>query len=223
MVKTITPPGIKSVCVHCGEQCADETVERGELLFCCPGCETVYAVLQDNDLLSFYKIDEAAGQKRRGDHDRDYAWLDVDKLASRVIRYRDEERCHVDLELPEIHCASCVWLLERLPRLLLGVLSCTIDYSRKVAAIAFDHRQVSLREVAEMLDRIGYPPHLKTWKEDDNKRSNRALIYRIGVAGFCFGNIMLLSFPEYFGLGADAAVPEAGRGGALWMGGALHY
>lgn len=215
MVNTVSSPTTESVCVHCGEPCADERVERGKLLFCCPGCETVYTILQENDLLSFYHIDEAAGQKKQDIHNRDYAWLDVPKLADRVIRYRDEERCHIDLELPAIHCASCVWLLERLPQLLPGVRSCTIDYSRKVAAIAFNYHQVNLREVAEMLDRIGYPPHLKTWKEDSNKRSNRALIYKIGVAGFCFGNIMLLSFPEYFGLAADA--------GALWMGGAMHY
>lgn len=215
MVKTVSSPTTASVCVHCGDECADERVERGKLSFCCPGCETVYTILQENDLLSFYHIDEAAGQKKQTTQNRDYAWLEVPKLADRVIRYRDEERCHVDLELPAIHCASCVWLLERLPQLLPGVRSCTIDYSRKIAAIAFNYHQVSLRKVAEMLDRIGYPPHLKTWKEDSNKRSNRALIYRIGVAGFCFGNIMLLSFPEYFGLSADA--------GALWIGGALHY
>ncbi len=220
MVKTVSSPSTEAVCVHCGDQCADERVERGKLLFCCPGCETVYAILQENDLLGFYHIDEAAGKKQRKENDRDYAWLEVDKLAARVIRYRDEERCHVDLELPEIHCASCVWLLERLPQLLPGVRSCKIDYSRKIAAIVFNHQQVSLREVAEMLDRIGYPPHLKTWKEDSNKRSDRALIYRIGVAGFCFGNIMLLSFPEYFGLSTAAKGADAG---ALWMGGALHY
>lgn len=223
MVKTVTSPTTEAVCVHCGDQCAEERVERGKLLFCCPGCETVYRILQENDLLSFYHIDEAAGKKQKESSNRDYAWLEVPKLADRVVRYRDEVRCHIDLELPEIHCASCVWLLERLPQLLPGVRSCTVDYSRKVAAIAFNHAQVSLREVAEMLDRIGYPPHLKTWKEDSNKRSNRALIYRIGVAGFCFGNIMLLSFPEYFGLGASAGATGGADAGALWMGGALHY
>jgi Cu+-exporting ATPase len=36
----------------------------------------------------------------------------------------------------------------------------------------------------------------KQVKKDDNKK----LTYQIGVAGFCFGNIMLISFPEYFGL-----------------------
>ena len=37
------------------------------------------------------------------------------------------------------------------------------------------------------------------------------MLYRIGVAGFCFGNIMLLSFPEYLGLGEDAGATFIGR------------
>lgn len=173
---------------------------QDEKPFCCSGCATVYAILKDNNLLDFYQIDDRAGAKQQAVDQADYSWLDVPKLADRFIRYRDETRCHAELELPDIHCSSCLWLLERLPRLLPGARSCTVDFARKLATVVYDPQAVDLRGVAELLDRIGYPPHFRAQGEVPVEKNNRALIYRIGVAGFCFGNIMLMSFPEYFGL-----------------------
>lgn len=203
-------------CAHCDDPCASETIVQEGATFCCSGCATVYAILKDNNLLDFYRIDEQAGARADKGRDREYDWLDVPKLAESFVRYRDENRCHVALELPGIHCSSCIWLLERLPRLLPGVRSCTVDYSRKLATIVYDPRELNLRAVAEMLDRIGYPPHFRSQSENTAPvKKSRQLVYRIGVAGFCFGNIMLLSFPEYFGMGAVA--------GAEWVRKAMNY
>ncbi len=209
-------------CTHCGDLCREDQTEENGRVFCCAGCATVYTILKENNLLDFYGMGEEAGRKKVDDG-RDYAWLDVPKLAERVLRYRDAERCHIDLELPAIHCASCVWLLERLPQLLPGVRACSVDFSRRNAAIVFDPRQVTLRQVAEQLDRIGYPPHLRTQAEATQQPENRALIYRIGVAGFCFGNIMLLSFPEYFGLSEVLPSAMGSDAGAEWMAAAMGY
>jgi Cu+-exporting ATPase len=216
------PPtsSLTTTCIHCGDLCAKDTVVQDENTFCCSGCAAVYTILKDNNLLDFYNIDDRAGASQESTNTRDYAWLEVPKLAERFVRYRDETRCHVELELPDIHCSSCIWLLERLPQLLPGVRSSTINFTSKLATVVFDPRTTDLRQVAEMLDRIGYPPHFRAQGEATVETSNRALIYRIGVAGFCFGNIMLLSFPEYFGL-SDMLV-GAGAG-AKWIGGAIKY
>ncbi|TXF91040.1 HAD-IC family P-type ATPase [Neolewinella aurantiaca] len=211
---------VSSHCTHCGDACGKDTVTQGQHTFCCSGCATVYSILKDNNLLDFYRIDDRAGAKQQAVNDRDYAWLEVPKLAERFVRYRDDTRCHVELELPGIHCSSCIWLLERLPQLLPGVRSCSINFSNKLATIVFDPRVLELRQVAEMLDRIGYPPHFRVQGEVVAGKTNRALIYRIGVAGFCFGNIMLLSFPEYFGLSEMLAGAGAG---ARWVGEAMNY
>lgn len=202
-------------CTHCGEACPDKSLSSGESFFCCVGCQTVYDILKANGLGDFYRMDDQAGKSQRKSGNQDYSWLDVEKLANRMIRYRDETQHHVAIELPAIHCASCVWLLERLPQLLPGVRNCIVDITRKQATIQFDPQKTSLRQVAETLARIGYPPHFQYDKSPEEKSNNKGLIYRIGVAGFAFGNIMLLSFPEYFGLGADA--------GAQMVGGAMGY
>jgi len=202
----------KTTCKHCGDPCLTETIVQDGNSFCCSGCSMVYVILQENNLLDFYRIDERAGARQNKKETDDYAWLDVPKLAARFVRYRDEKRCHAELELPGIHCSSCLWLLERLPRLLPGVRSCTIDFSRKLGTVVFDPQATNLRQITEMLDRIGYPPHFRAQGEVADKNNNRALIYRIGVAGFCFGNIMLMSFPEYFGLSELLAGAAAGSG-----------
>src|SRR5690606_27551107 len=59
--------------------------------------------------------------------------------------------------------------------------------------------KISLRKVVETLVSVGYEPHISLNHTDKKiTKTDRSLIYRLGVAGFCFGNVMLLSFPEYF-------------------------
>lgn len=207
------PPA--TACAHCGEDCGPRPVVDKELSFCCAGCRTVHTLLADNGMLDFYRLEAGAGRSQRAVSDEDYAWLDIEALSEQFVRYRDAGRCHVEFELPAIHCIACVWLLERLHQLLPGVRSCQVNFSSKVASIVYEPGRTSLRRVAETLQRIGYPPHFRRMEGRERGPSHRAELYRIGVAGFCFGNIMLLSFPEYFGLGAAA--------GAGLVGGAMGY
>jgi Cu+-exporting ATPase len=52
------------------------------------------------------------------------------------------------------------------------------------------------------LSSIGYEPYISLDDFKSGKQHiNRALIYKLGVAGFAFGNVMFLSFPEYFEVG----------------------
>lgn len=66
----------------------------------------------------------------------------------------------------------------------------------------YDPAQVSLRQVVERLTRLGYEPliSLNDVVRDGQKPTYQPLLYRLAVAGFCAGNVMLFSFPEYLGL-----------------------
>ncbi|MGB3546948.1 MAG: heavy metal translocating P-type ATPase metal-binding domain-containing protein [Saprospiraceae bacterium] len=200
-------------CTHCGELCPDSTTiaDEHEHAFCCFGCRTVYQILSEHRLTAFYELDAAAGRSQRRQGGNDYSWLDVDKLTERLTDYRDETVWRLTLELPAIHCASCVWLLENLHRLDTGVRSCTVNFGRRRAVLLFDPRQTGLRQIAELLSRIGYPPHFTSEKRETAAATDRQLLYRIGAAGFIFGNTMLLSFPEYFGLDTEAGSVLLGR------------
>ena len=189
-------------CDHCGEVCDTELIAFRDKHFCCVGCKTVYEILSDNQLETFYQLEEKPGLQLRGRAMDDYAWLEEEEAISKLVDYQDEQLIKVTLHLPQIHCTSCVWLLEHLYRLDEGVLRSQVNFLAREAYIQIDPRKLSLRELVEILARIGYAPRLQLDKLSEVKAApiDRTFSYQLGVAGFAFGNIMLLSFPEYLGL-----------------------
>jgi len=203
MAKTITSPTALQ-CYHCGEDCKADVIQAYDKSFCCSGCKMVYEILDQNGMCDYYSISQTPGttQKFKVREDK-FSFLDDEKIAGSLIQFRDEGRTHVNFYLPQIHCSSCLWLLENLHRLADAVISSKVDFERKEVDIVFDHRSISLRKVAELLTAIGYEPYLSF--NDMGKQMpgfNLSKIYKLGVAGFCFANIMLMSFPEYLGIDA---------------------
>ncbi len=192
----------KPQCDHCGEICDTELIAFQEKQFCCVGCKTVYEILSENQLGTFYQLEQTPGLQLRGREMEDYAWLEEEEAIDKLCDYRDEELIKITLHLPQIHCTSCVWLLEHLYRLDEGVLRSQVNFIAREAYVQIDPRKITLRELVEMLARIGYAPRLQLDKLNEDKAVpvDRTFSYQLGVAGFAFGNIMLLSFPEYLGL-----------------------
>jgi P-type Cu+ transporter len=193
---------VKATCYHCGDECRDERILFAEKNFCCEGCKTVYEILNASDLTHFYNIEKNAGLTLKGRKQAQYAWLDDSEAAAKVVEFSNEKITKLTLHLPQIHCASCIWLLENLHRISPAIVASKVNFLKREATLTFDHAATSLRKVAELLDSIGYPPDLNlgTLEGTARKPVSRRLIYQLGVAGFAFGNIMLLSFPEYLGL-----------------------
>lgn len=201
-------------CTHCGDPCPTDKITIGEHVFCCEGCRMVWQLLDRNGLCAYYSLNDRPGVNRRIQVRADkFAFLDDGKISTRLVTFRNEEETHVEFYLPAIHCSSCLYLLENLHRLDERVSSSRIDFAAKEISLVFDHRQMSLRQVAELLTSLGYEPYVSLHDLGNARPGiDRSLIYRLGVAGFCFGNIMLLCFPEYLGLGSsDAALRSAFR------------
>ncbi|WP_332732188.1 heavy metal translocating P-type ATPase [Flavihumibacter sp.] len=191
-----------TVCYHCGEDCIDGFILHEEQSFCCEGCKTVYQLLNHNGLCDYYDLNANPGQSLRKPVRKDkFSFLEDDKIQQQLISFRNEEQTHINFYLPHIHCSSCLYLLENLHKLNRAVVRTTVNFSRKEVDIIFNHGHTSLREVAELLTNIGYEPYISLNQLKDKKpRLPRTMIYQLGVAGFCFVNIMLMSFPEYLGL-----------------------
>lgn len=194
----------QTVCFHCGEDCHDADIHIEEKEFCCQGCKMVYEIVNQNGLCEYYDIDKNPGinQKinvRKGK----YAFLDNEEISSKLIHFSDGTQKHVTFYLPQMHCSSCIWLLEKLNKFERGVMRSTVNFLKKDITIIYKSDQVSLRKLAELLTSLGYEPHINLHDLDSSKikKYDRSRIYKIGIAGFCFGNIMLLSFPEYFASG----------------------
>ncbi len=187
-------------CYHCGEDCPDKSLHSGDKFFCCNGCLAVYRLLNKAGLCAYYEWNTFAGNNRSTTIRADkYAFLENAEIQQSLIQFRNGSEVHTGFYIPYIHCSSCVYLLENLHRIHHGVIRCDIQFLKKEVSIIFDEGKTSLRAVVETLAGIGYEPHISLQHLD--KKPNiveRSLLYRLGVAGFCFGNIMLLSFPEYF-------------------------
>jgi Cu+-exporting ATPase len=188
-------------CYHCDNQCEEE-IHFQDKVFCCEGCRTVYDILSSNQLEGYYRLNENPGVKTDALRGGKYNYLDLDDIRSKLLLFSEDGISKIRLSLPQIHCSSCLWLLERLHKLNPGVISSQVNFVDKEAEITFRDQEISLRELAELLSAIGYPPDISMNEYDTQKsrKRNNRLIIQIGIAGFCFGNIMLLSFPEYLGL-----------------------
>jgi len=200
VVYTITMTALGTTCYHCGEACNNTAIVQEEKAFCCEGCKLVFELLNGHQLCDYYRLNEQPGIPQRIAVRKDkFAFLEDDKIVQQLIRFRDDTQTHITFYIPNIHCSSCLWLLENLHRLNNGIQRVTVNFTRKEAQVVFLHEQLSLRGVTELLTSIGYEPYISLQDLQGNKTTvSRRLIYQLGVAGFCFGNIMLLSFPEYF-------------------------
>ena len=201
--ETKTKKKIVIQCYHCGEAC-DTSISSDNKFFCCDGCKFVFQLLQENGLCNYYELSERPGIKVKGKFSSHrFAYLDNEEVKIKLLRFQDGSQCHVSFYLPPMHCASCIWLLENLHTIDQGIFFSKTNFQRKEIFIAFDPVKISLRKVVELLAFIGYEPYISL-NEGEKKRSkkvNHKKIFKIGVAGFCFSNIMMLSFPEYFSSG----------------------
>ena len=197
----LTAPGTSLQCYHCGDDCPDDHYQQEEKKFCCLGCQSVYLILSANQLGSYYAYNDTPGQTQK-DTLHHYEYLDEPKIAGQLVDYSDEKISVITFYIPSIHCSSCLWLLEHLYKINSSIIHSRIDFLKKQVTITFNHHEFSLRNLVTMLTSIGYEPiiSLQDVVKEQNKVSDRDLIKKIAVAGFCFGNVMLLSFPEYFGL-----------------------
>lgn len=189
-------------CYHCGDNCPDNSIAIEDKFFCCNGCKTVYELLNEKNLCNYYSIQSTPGVTAKTISLKKYEFLDDTKTISSLIDFKDETHSSVTLSVPQMHCSSCIWLLENLNRLNHGIHNSRVDFLKKNISILFDHNKISLKEVVHLLATVGYEPamnmNISEKKEDYNSR--KKIYLKLGVAAFCFGNIMLLSFPEYLSI-----------------------
>lgn len=148
-------------------------------------------------MTGYYELNNAPG-KRPEASDSKYAFLDNEIIAKDLISFQEGRLTGMHTFMPNMHCSSCIWLLENLHKLEPGVKSSQVNFSKREAYIVFEHETISIRRMAEFLDALGYPPVIGKQAENSKKIINKRFIVQLGVAFFCFGNIMLFSFPEYF-------------------------
>ncbi|MBK6266859.1 heavy metal translocating P-type ATPase metal-binding domain-containing protein [Marivirga sp. S37H4] len=187
-------------CQHCGEPCDEQIIESNESYFCCEGCKLVFELIQENDLSNFYCVADKPGVSRRKGQQNSFNFLNDEAFANSLLDFKNESVSKVRFYIPAIHCSACIWLLEKLYKLNDGIQSSRVDFNKKTVNISFDHHKVSLLELVKLLDSLAYTPDIQLDKKDHKTNPYRRIWLQLGIAGFVFGNSMLFSLPEYFGM-----------------------
>jgi P-type Cu+ transporter len=189
---------IDSACYHCGQPC-EETLLKDGKKFCCFGCQTVYEILSQNDLCEYYAFDTHPGIAQSNQKSSAFDYLDEPSVRDKLLSFRSDSFAKVEFSVPAIHCISCIWLLENLQRFCKGVLRTQVNFARKRVTIEYNPSLVNLNAIASAMASVGYAPVINLEQKEEVQKSS-SLVAKLAVAGFCFANSMLLSFPEYLGL-----------------------
>lgn len=188
----------KNICFHCGDNCTTTKIRHEDKLFCCNGCKTVFEIFSENELTCYYDLEQNPGATPI-DINGKYDYLEKPEIVEKLIDFQEDSTEIVTLSIPHIHCSSCIWILENLHKLNPHVLSSQVDFPKKKVTLTYKTEDFSLKLLVELMTRIGYEPYISLENYGQTQKGlDRSLIYKIGVAGFAFGNVMFLSFPEYF-------------------------
>jgi Cu+-exporting ATPase len=192
--------GTQTTCYHCGENCQDEIIQFDSKDFCCHGCEQVYQLLADNALGDYYTCDVNPG---KAPSTQNFEYLNHPHFRDQLISFSNKGVSKVHFYLPAIHCRSCLYLLENLNRIEPAVVKSDLNFGRKELTLWFRESQTNLGELASLLARLGYEPLIESSGEQEKQKNTsqqNQLFLKLGIAGFCAGNAMLFSFPEYLGI-----------------------
>ncbi len=189
-------------CIHCGNSCGKVPVMYDDKPFCCSGCSTVYQILNTGKLQQYYQIEQMAGIRLEDDKkpsDETFAFLDLEKFKSKILNFSEGGVAKVSFFIPEIHCASCIWLLENLHSLNKGIIQSFVNFPKKEINITFNENEISLRQLVELLVSIHYIPEINqhSIEKPSTVTSDKKLFLKIGIAAFSFMNAMIYHFPQY--------------------------
>ena len=189
------------LCYHCGDICNENPIEKHDKTFCCQGCEKVYELLNDNQLSAYYECDINPGISPT---EKNFDFLNNVAFRDRLITFSNTAFSKVSFHLPAIHCRSCLYLLENLQKLNPQIIKTSLNFGKKYLTVWFKEDQLSLGALASLIASLGYEPHISNEDKKQQNNNRKHLILQLGIAGFCAGNAMLFSFPEYLGIDDDS-------------------
>ncbi len=201
-----TPSQAELPCDHCGLPVPKGLLRADrKAQYCCNGCEMAALLLNEHGLEALY-AQTLQGKPTRSQATQEaepYAHFDdavFQKLYTRP--YKNSQIQEIELYLEGVHCAACIWLLEKLPSLLVGVHEARIDFRRSALRLVWNPEHQRLSQIALFLDRLGYPPHpyRDLYKGSHQQKEDRQMLIRIALTGAVAGNVMLLAFALYSGI-----------------------
>jgi len=209
-----SPAEHRAVCAHCGLAVPASLLRDGETeQFCCAGCRQVYTLVREWGFDQYYRLVE----QQQGVLEparvtgRSFEDFDDERLQAEATETIGTDRRRTRLYLEGVHCAACVWLVEKLPAAIPGVDEVRLNLGSAVAEVTWRPAHTRLSAIGRALDRLGYTPHVHRASRAQEARrvEDRAALARLGVAAACAMNLMFLH-------GAIYAGEHSGMASAYW-------
>jgi Cu2+-exporting ATPase len=188
-------------CTHCTLPVpAGLIIDGTARQFCCSACRTAYAIIHEHGLDDYYAFAERRDRPVTASG-RAYEEFDHEAFRTIYVREGADGLSECDLYLDGVHCASCVWLVEKVPLAIPGVISAELDIGHARCRVRWDRSRTPLSAIARFLDALGYVAHpfRGARAEELRRREDRAALVNIGIAGAIAGNVMMIALAIYAG------------------------
>ena len=193
-------------CYHCGlplpeNQSFNSEIDGQQRQFCCFGCQSVCEAIYAAGMEGFYqRTPDGTLLAPPPEPPRDTGLYDLEEVQEEFIHDLGQSR-EIHLLVEGIHCAACVWLIEKTMGQIPGVLSAQVNLSGKRLLLRWDNDQVKLSRIIQRLGEIGYnaTPFDPEAAEGSIKKQNRDLLFRMAFAGFAMMNLLWISIALYAG------------------------
>lgn len=197
-------------CFHCGLPIPADAhfqlmLAQQVRSFCCFGCQSVCGAIYESGLQGYYQRTPEGGLLAPPPlPPKDIEIYDFDEVQQEFTTCSGDVR-DIHLLVEGIHCAACVWLIERGMNRSAGVQLAEVNLAGKRLHLRWDNRQSKLSDLIHALSRIGYSavPYDPETAEGSIQKTNRAMLFRLFFAGFAAMNMMWIAIALYSGANQD--------------------
>lgn len=200
-------------CYHCHEPVPrgfdlSVVIDDQPRAMCCHGCAAVAGMLSGNQLEQFYQLRDAAAA-RPDVKELDWWRAFDDPVLLGQLADRDGPHYRLAVNVNNLRCAACVWLLESCLRRLPGVAHLVVNYATGQGELSWDPARIALSTILIEADKLGYPlqPALLA-SQGKQRQQKRASLRRLLVAALGMFQVMMMSVGLYLGVGADMQLAE---------------
>ena len=189
-------------CFHCGlplkKSIFTSSIEGETKNFCCNGCKTAYELILTSGAECYYNNRDNFSEKPVNES-KSYPYQS-EEFRKLYIKEEGDVLRSVALHLDNIHCPSCIWVIEKVLETIDGVKEVSVNFTTHKVKVKWDESKLSIQHIVDTLSRVGYPPTPVEKINEERKfvDKNRALLARVAVSGFGTLATMFLSEPFYF-------------------------
>jgi Cu2+-exporting ATPase len=200
---------IPTHCFHCQETLPQENPQRFSAVinqdtryFCCPACAAVASTIHNLGLEQYYRQRDNKPQRPAA---QEIDAVDVEKYYQHALRTIDETWCEAQIFIPDIHCTSCCWLIEKCLQQVDGIAAVQAQFHSHKLTVRWKKNQALLPIILQELQHIGYraTPWQPSQQQKTTHTQQRHLLTRIGVAGLLGMQIHMVAMGAYFGAQAN--------------------